>query len=491
MDKFLTIERRLPLLPRRPRALIAAIACCLALTLGTAGSIAAKKETSSEKTTKKKADKPDRKKPAKASDKKVAVGKKGKQPASLPSRAMPIAKRTRPPLILSLPPTTELVESPALAEPAAGPGRIDYALLDRRFERLVHERGMTGMAVAIVERGQLNFVKGYGVTGNSDGEPVTVKTAFRWASLSKTVAATLIAKLAEENKLSLGDPIAKFDTSLHLPFDREKIATLTQLLSHQLGLPRNAYDGLLEQGEDPRLIRHALGKITPICAPGACFSYQNVAFDAASEIVARVTGRSYAEAVEENLFAPLGMRNASIGRAKLVGAASWARPTVGGRPVQVDEAYFGIPAAGGVSASILDLGIWMRAQMGEAPTIVSQRVLDVIHAPLVSTIGSARLTEFDREMRGTTYGLGWRNAIYNGHRLIGHRGAVRGYRALILFDPQAKTGVAVLWNSESVRPVGIPLELFDMLYGRPPRDWLKLDGKLPPAADLPTDARND
>ena len=447
---------------RRPVVLLlrtgaVAAACCVALTLGTA-SLTAPKKDAPEKTP-------------------IKNGR------NVPAK--------RPPLVLSLPSTaSEIVERPAYAEP--GPGRIDYARLDQRFARLVRERGMTGMAVAIVERGQLNFVKGYGVTeGGDEGQPVTVRTVFRWASLSKTVAATMMAKLAEENRLSLGDPIAKFDTSLRLPLDGEKTATLTQLLSHQLGLPKNAYDGLLEQGEDPRLIRRALGRITPKCAPGACFSYQNVAFDTISEIVAKVTRRTYEQAIEENLFAPLGMRNASIGRAGLVGAASWARPTVGGRTGRVDESYYSVPAAGGVSASILDLGIWMRAQMGEAPTIVSRRVLDLIHAPLVSTAGSARLTEYDREMRDTSYALGWRNAFYSGHRLIGHRGAVRGYRSMILFDPQSETGVAVLWNSESVRPVGISLELFDMLYGRPRRDWLKLDGKPPPASDLSSDARSD
>ena len=461
MDNFPPTELRRPVARYRLRALSTVVACCLALILASVSPTAPQQEAQAEK-------------------------------ADKAGSAAPLRRAPRPPLILTLPPTTsELAGRPSLAEQV--PGRIDYARLDQRFERLVRERGMVGMAVAIVERGQLNFVKGYGVTeGDGGGEPVTVRTAFRWASLSKTVAATMVAKLAEENRLSLGDPIAKFDTSLRLPLDREKSATLTQLLSHQLGLPKNAYDGLLEQGEDPRLIRRALGKIPPKCAPGACFSYQNVAFDTVSEIVARVTRRSYAQAVEESLFAPLGMRNASIGRAGLVESANWAKPNVGGRPVRVDEPYFGVPAAGGVSSSILDLGIWMRAQMGEAPTIVPQHVLDVIHAPQVSTIGSARLTEFDREMRGASYALGWRNAIYNGHRLIGHRGAVRGYRALILFDPQAKTGVAVLWNSESVRPVGISLELFDMLYGRPSRDWLKLDGKTAaPAGDLPSDARND
>lgn len=380
-----------------------------------------------------------------------------------------------------------LVERPSTTD--EGPRRIDYARLDARFERLARAAGMTGMGVAIVERGKLTFVKGYGVTEAGGREPVTVHTVFRWASLSKTVTATMIAKLADQGRLSLSDPIDKFDTTLRLPFDREKTATVEELLSHQLGLPRNAYDDRLERGEDPKLIRRSLALLKPVCALGACFSYQNVAFDAASEIVLRATGRSFAAAVEENLFAPLGMRDTTLGRPGLVDARSWAQPTVGGRTMRVDEPYYRVAAAGGVNSSILDLGVWLRAQMGGTGTILPRRVLDVVQAPRVSTVGASRGTEYDREMRGNSYALGWRNAYYSGHRLVGHRGAVRGYRSLILFDPVVGTGVAVLWNSQSIRPVGIPLELFDMIYGRPRRDWLKLDGAGAPAGDLPADDR--
>jgi beta-lactamase class C len=52
---------------------------------------------------------------------------------------------------------------------------------------------------------------------------------------------------------------------------------------------------------------------------------------------------------------------------------------------------------------------------------------------------------------------------------------VDGYRSLILFDPVEKSGIAMLWNSHSSKPVGLQLEMLDMLYGLPRQDWLKLD----------------
>jgi beta-lactamase class C len=82
------------------------------------------------------------------------------------------------------------------------------------------------------------------------------------------------------------------------------------------------------------------------------------------------------------------------------------------------------------------------------------------------------------------YGYGWRSYDYGGHRIVGHRGGVDGYRSLILFDPRKKSGVVALWNSNTNQPGGLEFEVMDMIYGLPFRDWLELHarpGDLKPA----------
>jgi beta-lactamase class C len=133
-----------------------------------------------------------------------------------------------------------------------------------------------------------------------------------------------------------------------------------------------------------------------------------------------------------------------------------------------------VPAAGGVNSSIFDLAKWMKAQMGGSP-VLGQALLDTVHAPLVATPPHGGRGAADRALTAQYYGLGWRDFSYAGHRQIGHRGAVDGYRSLILFDPVEKTGIAILWNSHSQRPVGMQLELLDMIYGLPKQEWVKLD----------------
>ena len=94
---------------------------------------------------------------------------------------------------------------------------VDYAALDSRLKRMAEKPTMVGMAVGIVEQGRITFLSGYGETVEGSGEPVTPETVFRWASVSKGVASTMVAKLAEQGKLSLDQPVASLAPSLQLP----------------------------------------------------------------------------------------------------------------------------------------------------------------------------------------------------------------------------------------------------------------------------------
>ncbi|HEV8407234.1 MAG TPA: serine hydrolase domain-containing protein, partial [Sphingomicrobium sp.] len=110
---------------------------------------------------------------------------------------------------------------------------IDYRLLDARLQQLMHKPAMVGLAVGVVENGRITFLKGYGETLEKSGDPVTPETVFRWASCSKGVAATMVAKLSEQGKINLGGPVASYAPDLKLPNGNEHIATVGDLLSHR------------------------------------------------------------------------------------------------------------------------------------------------------------------------------------------------------------------------------------------------------------------
>ncbi|WP_174274911.1 serine hydrolase domain-containing protein [Sphingomonas bacterium] len=351
--------------------------------------------------------------------------------------------------------------------------RIDYGRIDARAKELMNRRDMVGLGIAVVEDGQLAFIKGYGETKAGSGDKVGVQTSFRWASNSKGVASTLAALLARQGKLSLDDPVARWSHSIRLPKGNERVATLADALSHRLGIVKNAYDDRLEDNEDPAQIRGELGGLFPMCPPGTCFAYENVGYDLIHEAIEKATRESYDRAARHYLFGPLGMTGTTTTRDGLVNARSWAQPHDGRRTLPVLEAYYRVPAAGGINSSIIDMGIWMRAQMGGAPQVLPQSLLFTLHVPRVLTPRRG-LADYDLAQHGNSYGLGFRQSDYDGHHLVGHRGAVRGYRSLFLFDPAEKVGVAMLWNSQSVKPTGMALEILDQYYRRPSRDWMQL-----------------
>jgi len=354
---------------------------------------------------------------------------------------------------------------------------IDYALLDARLKQLMSKPAMVGMAVGVVENGRITFLRGYGETLAGSGDPVTPETVFRWASCSKGVAATMVAKLAEQGKINLQAPVSNYAPDLKLPAGNENRATVGDLLSHRLGLYRNAYDNKLEEGQDPSFLRSSLAQLNATCAPGTCWSYQNVAYDASSEMVARETGLTYEQAVRRYLFNPIGMTSGSVSLAGLESNKSWARPhSAGRRPEPLVDTYYKVPAAGGINSNIKDMSLWMLAQMGEMPDVLDSRVLDTIHAPYVVTPSErGRLRKFLERVGTAWYGYGWRSYDYAGHHIIGHRGGIKGYRSFILFDPAKKSGVVALWNSDTWQPGGLEFEVMDMLYHLPFRDWLELN----------------
>ena len=353
-------------------------------------------------------------------------------------------------------------------------GRINYTQLDQQFAAMAQRSEMAGLAIAIVEDGELRFIRTYGVIDRDTNVPVTLGTVFRWASVSKTVAGTLAATFANEGLVDLDRPLARYQTTLRLPEGAESRLSFQQLLSQQTGLTKNAFDGQLEDGQDLGLLRASLASAPLQCQPGSCHTYQNIAFDAASEILEQAAKRSYPDTVSERFFLPLGMNSASFGMTGLTKAKDWARPHSGRMVRTVKEAYWRVPAAAGVESNIVDFARWMQATMGDRPDVLSETILRIAQTPRVNTapIYAGELRQANSEAH---YGLGWRSFKYDDNVLVGHSGAVDGYRATLIFDPAARVGVVAMWNSNWGTPFRIPFAVFDSYHQRTDSRWLELD----------------
>lgn len=365
--------------------------------------------------------------------------------------------------------------SPAVAAPYAA-NAIDVAEIERRIDALMRRNGMVGLSVAIVQDGKIIHAQGYGETIAGSRKKVTADTVFRWASLSKSVAAATAVLLAKDGYFGLSSPVQAFAPSVSLP-ESERLITLEDLLSHRTGIVRNAYDTRVEDGRDPKVIRASLSELPYLCEPGTCHGYQNVLFDAVAEMTEVATGIPYKAVVNERIFEPLGMDSATTTLEGLSRSRSWAQPhSRSGRLINtVKPTYYRVPAAAGVNSSITDMAKWMLAHMDDVEPSLPLDVRADLMTPRVDTPRENRRMRYRYgALSGAQYGLGWRTYDLDGHKVVGHRGAVEGYRSAMLFDPALRTGIALMWNSGSSRPVGLQLEMFDQVYGSGKRDWMRI-----------------
>lgn len=345
-------------------------------------------------------------------------------------------------------------------------GAIDLETVDARVKEIMKKPGMVGLAVAVIEDGELTFAKGYGETKKGTGDPVTSDTVFRWASVSKSVAAATVLDLSEDGYFDIANPANLHAPSLKLPRSRNG-AKIEDLMSHRTGIKRNEGDRKIEAGHTAKPLRGKLTGARRMCPPGTCHTYQNVAYDATAEIAETVTGLPYKSVVNERIFKPLGMTTATTTLAGLQRSKSWAKPHFySGRTVSsVKPTYYRIPGAAGVNSSIKDLATWVSAQMVEGDGVLSEKTKSAMQTPYVSTPREQRgfRRKFDKT-GDAFYGYGWRVYNYKGRRIIGHRGAVQGYRSMTIFDPELKTGMAMLWNTGTGFPIELQMDVIDMAH---------------------------
>ncbi|MBU6199484.1 MAG: beta-lactamase family protein [Xanthomonadaceae bacterium] len=344
---------------------------------------------------------------------------------------------------------------------------------------------ISGMAVAIVKDDTVLLQRGIGYADASRGLKVQLDSPFRLASLSKAFASALTAMLVDEGMLSWNTRVAGVLPTFELKnIEASEKLTVRDILSQRVGLPHNTYDRLLEQDEPYEELVEKLRDVPMTCDVGDCYGYQNITFALIGDITYAVSGDFFYHEVEKRIFHPLGMNDATYGRDALEASRDWARPHARrGRawvPIPIREAYYHVPAAAGVNASIKDMTAWLIAQMGGRPDVLPEKLLATVHTPLVETPSERHATPWRRaRLDDAQYALGWRVYDYAGQTLIYHAGAVQGYRSMIAFFPKYRFGAVMLWNCECALPGGLMPMLLDRYLGLHEVDWAGLESLRP------------
>jgi beta-lactamase class C len=347
---------------------------------------------------------------------------------------------------------------------------------DQMIRELMHDTGIPGASVAIVRDTTVIFQQGYGVKSAGGTDSVTERTVFRIGSVSKCFAAMLTAILVEEKVLNWDDPVVKYlpDFQLKSPEYTQQL-TLRHLLSHTTGLPYHTYTTLVEDGMTlPDMIARL--KDVNDGPVGKLYSYQNVAFSIIGEVIHAATGKTYEQMLEEKVFRPLAMREASASYEGILYHPNVAHPHLRRhrqwKEIAISDKYYNVAPAGGINASILDMTQWMQAMLGNRPHVISRASLDTLYKPFVRAASRNRAYRKIGRIKNNYYGLGWRILQFPDDTLIYHGGYVNGYRSEVAIYPKDRIAICILANAPGdVTDTGIPLFMDLYLEQRDSIQW--------------------
>ncbi len=362
-----------------------------------------------------------------------------------------------------------------------------------RVEGLLDEFGVPGATVAIVEDGKVTLAKGFGRRSLETSGDVNADTIFATGSTGKAFTTAALAILVDRGQLKWEDRVID-----HMPDFRMYDAWVTRemtvrdLLVHRSGLGLGAGDLLflprsdLSRAETVRRLRH----IKPATSFRSGYAYDNVLYMVAGQLVEEITGQTWEDFVQENIFGALGMKNSTVSDKAFTESANRARPHARlngpirgmGDQVPLDESAAIAPnaaPAGGLAISANDMTRWLLTQLarGEMPgsekRLFSETQSHEMWEPAVLIPSGPRTGEFAATLpMFRTYALGWSVQDYRGARLVWHGGAVFGSLAAVALLPEQNVGLYIAVNSEEGEMVrGLLYELLDHYLGYPADTW--------------------
>lgn len=342
--------------------------------------------------------------------------------------------------------------------------------IDNFVEAQMRELHIPGLALAIVQGDQVMYLKGYGFADTS-GRPVTPETLFIIGSTTKSFTALSVMQLVEQGKIELDAPVQRYIPWFHVadPAESAKI-TVRHLLNQTSGI--STADGKSDLSREDTAAdalqqrARALQTVHLSQPVGTTFQYTNVNYDLLGLLVEIVSGQSYEDYVEQQIFALLEMSRSTTALA----AAPSNELATGYRY------WFGVPApmktpiprgslpSGYLISSVEDLSHSLIAQMndgryGNSTVLSTERIVEM-HLPAASAFG------------GNQYAMGWFVGQSGDLPVVWHNGTVPGFNAKMVLVPSQGWGVVALMNSSSqvnqARSEAIVDGVISLLQGRIP-----------------------
>lgn len=355
-------------------------------------------------------------------------------------------------------------------------GNGDFKSLDKYITQAVQKFDQPGLAVGIVQNGQLIWSKGYGKLDLAKKEPVTPNSIFFCASMSKAFTACAIGLLVDDGELDWNDKVVD-----HMPWFKTNDPYRTEhmlvrdLLSHRAGWI--TFDGdLLWYGTDLSqreiLDRHSKEPFTYEFRNE--FGYSNLMYIAAAQLIEAVSGKTWDDFVMERILTPLEMKRTTVNVSDLKGMDDVAMPHVRkGQDPSVPAksmAYQdlqGADGATGINSCVNDLAKWdaMWANEGKHgdEEFISLRTWTMLTTPHMAFPVSPKAAADGKHFDAAA--LGWFVEDHKGSKVITHSGGMPGFILNHAVVPEKDLAVICLGNGESYSVFAITEKVLEMYLG--------------------------
>ncbi len=349
------------------------------------------------------------------------------------------------------------------------------AEIEALVEQIMGDGSVPGAAIGIVKDGELAYTEWFGVTELDSDDPVTPDSDFFMASVSKCVLAMAIMQLVEEGRIDLDAPVVDYLPYFTLGGTRAEDITIRQLLSHTSGMPdmedwerRYAYmdkEMRTDEGALEDYVR-SLGDERLLFSPGEDWSYSSIGFNILGDVIAKVSGQSFEDYMQEQILTPLGMEDSSfllseVDPERLVSPHGY---TSSGKVVVnnfIPYTRSGAPAST-LFSTLDDMTRFALANLNHGELDSVQVLRDTGYAdmwaphaasPFRGNPGSAGVSLWTRLVGGEM----------EGHPLVGGYGASFGYQTHLVIFPEA--GIAVVTMVNAYDPANGALHAWDIGNG--------------------------
>ena len=354
--------------------------------------------------------------------------------------------------------------------------------LDAKLQTLLADWKTPGFAVAVVEKRQIVYAKGFGYRDYENKIPVTANTLFAIGSCTKAFTSSLLGILKNENKIDLDKSPEIYIPGLRFfNHDMDNLITVKDMMCHRTGLPRHDISWYMFPSDSRDSLMRRVQFQEPSAGIREKYQYNNFMFMLQGMIAEKITGKSWEENISEKFFKPLGMSSSvlSIEALEKSSDAAYGYSLVKDSIIEKVD-YYHIKAmspAGAINSSVNDMAKWLITWINggkfEGKEIIPASYLSEATSSQMAIPGGLPSKEHPDQYLAT-YGFGWLMTSYRGHYQVQHGGAIDGFSASACYYPSDSIGIVVLVNQGgSAIPAVVRNIISDRMLKLPLTDWNK------------------